>query len=58
MKKFTMLMMVFLVSLVVTACGGGKGKEAGANNGQDQLIVDKGRGTLNGHQTEVPSKKH
>ncbi len=48
--------MTVLTVSILTACGGEK-LESTADTGSStsgELIIDNGRGTLNGHDTEVP----
>lgn len=66
MKNLTTLATIILISTILTACGGGENKNTGGGGsgtgtgggGQttnNALIIDNGRGTSNGHETEVPS---
>ena len=49
--------MALLIASVLTACGGGKNDStasADPSSNTGELIMDNGRGTSNGHDTEVP----
>jgi len=56
MKKLIQLSSVLLVSIVITACGGGGDTKVSDNpNGTanaGKLIIDNGRGTTNNQDTE------
>ncbi|HIQ15081.1 MAG TPA: hypothetical protein EYH38_05855 [Leucothrix sp.] len=65
MKNLTVLATVILISATLTACGGGEsantgGGGSGSGGGNpvvvdSGLIIDNGRGTSNGYETEVPN---
>ncbi|MEE9444461.1 MAG: hypothetical protein V3V19_02225 [Cocleimonas sp.] len=55
MKNLSLLIMALLTAGVLTACGGGEKSNSTADTGSSaELIIDNGRGTVNGHDTEVP----
>ena len=57
MKSLSLLIMTLLTASVLTACGGGENSDSSTNADSSvagELIIDNGRGTVNGHDTEVP----
>ena len=63
MKNLTVLATVILISATLTACGGGESANTGGGGSgggnpvvvDSGLIIDNGRGTSNGYETEVPN---
>lgn len=66
MKNITLFSTVFLLSVVLTACGGGASSGGGViappvnpnlpNPSSSELIIDNGRGTVNNQDTEIPKQ--
>ncbi|HIP81662.1 MAG TPA: hypothetical protein EYH16_04550 [Leucothrix mucor] len=71
MKGLYLLIMTLLTASVLTACGGGESSDSKANadsssnsdssgnsdsSEQGELIIDSGRGTVNGKDTEMPER--
>lgn len=59
MKNLLQILTALLIASVLTACGGGEKSNAATNMDSftsAELIIDNGRGTFNGRDTEVPPK--
>ncbi len=55
MKKLTQLGTVLLVSIIITACGGGGDKKVSDSaTPSGKLIIDAGYGTTNNQHAEKP----
>ena len=59
MKGLYLLIMTLLTASVLTACGGGENSDSSTNADSSvagELIIDSGRGTVNGKDTEMPER--
>jgi len=55
MKNLSLLMMALFAASILTACGGGESDtNSETASTSNELIIDNGRGTVNGRDTEVP----
>jgi ABC-type Fe3+-hydroxamate transport system substrate-binding protein len=59
MKNLLQVLMALFIASVLTACGGETStgsSSAAASSDSAELIIDNGRGTINGSDTEKPKK--